>query len=116
VFEDLPTLSGLLFFAAFTILVMVQALPPVILVGVGVLCALVFAATIAVPIRWLVPWLLVSAGVVWAIYTFRDKPPEDWEGDFILIAGAAPYIFGVVTRGVFWGLARLRTMSSGYSG
>lgn len=109
------TLSALVVFVVSTIVLMGSALSPAIMAGVGALCALALPMTIAVPGRWLIPWLLVSAVAPWAIYDFREKRSEDFAGDFILIAGIAPYVCGLLARIAIRAVDHLRTMSQGYS-
>jgi len=86
----------------------ISTLHPVLLGALAMLWIVTLAITVAIPIRWLAPWLLLGAGTLWATYIFRLPAPEDWEGDFILIAGPTPFVLGILVRTIFWLIDRSR--------
>ena len=79
---------------------------PALLVLIAILATTAFAVTVGSPSRWLLPWLLLGASIVASVYGLRERRPEDWEGDFILIVGIAPYILGVIARLIVQGRSR----------
>lgn len=99
----------MLLYALMVVSLVISTLHPVLLGALAVLWTATLATTVAIPIRWLAPWLLLGAGILWAAYSFRLPDPEDWEGDFILIAGPTPFVLGVLVRAIFWLIDRHRT-------